>query len=89
MLERLQSRMMVLLSEKDEVVPVEMGERLFEVVMSNIGEERSQTQTPRKIIIEDALHENAWTERQWSVEMRDYIVMNKPSSQSEGSKDGR
>lgn len=65
LLQRLSHGMLVLLSEKDEVVPISMGTELFDIVQG--GGMR------RKVIIKSALHDNAWQRRQWSVEVIKYI----------------
>jgi len=54
------------LSEKDEVVPNSMGSELFGLVEG----EGSR----RKVIIQDALHENPWQQRQWVMEMNNFTM---------------
>lgn len=58
--------MLLLLSEKDEVVPISMGTELFNLVRG--------AGLRRRVIVEDALHENAWQQRQWTMEMSKYIA---------------
>ena len=64
LLNRLDKNMLVVLSMKDEIVPNEMGKALFEAASDNLksGQEHS---TRRLAIIPGALHDNAWTVRQW------------------------
>lgn len=67
-LARLSREMLVVLSEKDEVVPTIMGAELFAISRtepSDIG---------GKVIIRDALHENAWQQRQWAKEVKKYLA---------------
>jgi pimeloyl-ACP methyl ester carboxylesterase len=66
LLARLSQDMLVLLSEKDEVVPNSMGSELFDLV----GGEGSR----RKVTIQDALHEDAWQQRQWMMEMNKFTT---------------
>ncbi|KAL0954385.1 hypothetical protein HGRIS_003370 [Hohenbuehelia grisea] len=66
-LKRVARDMLMLLSEKDEVVPCEMGTSLFD--LSERGRGATAGGLGRKVIIKDALHENAWQQRQWSKEM--------------------
>jgi len=68
-LRRLTGDMMVLMSEKDEVVPPEMGAELFEVSRSGSGDGMG-----RKVVIKGALHDNAWQLRQWETEMGRYTT---------------
>jgi hypothetical protein len=72
--------MMVVVSEKDELVPKEMGQELWE---ASGGAGQDITKRPngndsdrfgRQVIIRDALHENAWKRRQWLKEMTQYIA---------------
>jgi len=77
LLARLSKDMLVLLSEKDEVVPPTMGMGLYGEGLSATGSRTERAtagdSTRRQIVIRGALHENAWTERQWSTEMRRYL----------------
>lgn len=61
---RLSRDMLVLLSEKDELVPNWMGMAILDATKS---EGRSS------VVIQDALHENAWEQRQWVREIARYI----------------
>lgn len=71
-LKRLTEDMMMILSEKDEVVPKEMGAELFEVAVGSRA--NANDRVGRKIVIQDALHENAWEQRQWLKEMKRYMT---------------
>jgi fermentation-respiration switch protein FrsA (DUF1100 family) len=77
-LKRLLPHMMVLVSEKDELVPKEMGTELFDAGVGSrvAGEDTDKALAGigRKVVIKDALHENAWEQRQWLTEMRKYIM---------------
>ena len=70
---RLSSNLMLFLSQQDELVPNVMGESLYEasytISVSNGGENSLRN----KVVLRNALHENAWKERLWSTEMRRYI----------------
>jgi hypothetical protein len=69
-LQRLKGDMMVLLSEKDEIVPPAMGAELFKASYSGSGDGPGAR---RKIVIKDALHDDAWLQQQWVAEMGRYI----------------
>lgn len=70
LLERLSRNVLVLLSEKDEMVPPTMGKTIFEAT----EDATQRDDMPRRcVIIKDALHEDAWVRRQWLTEMCDYI----------------
>jgi uncharacterized protein len=60
--------MMVMVSEKDEVVPGEMGRLLWD--QRRVG---SGVHIGRLVSIGGALHENAWRKREWTAEMRRYL----------------
>lgn len=60
---RLKQNHLIVLSEKDELVPREMGEQIWNALGS----------TGRKVVIERALHENAWSRPKWAREMRLFI----------------
>ena len=72
LLDRLDKNMLVVLSMKDEIVPNEMGKALFEAASDNLksGQEHSAR---RLAIIPGALHDNAWTVRQWRKEIETYV----------------
>jgi fermentation-respiration switch protein FrsA (DUF1100 family) len=72
-LSRLRKDMMVVVSEKDELVPKAMGERLWEA-SSNDTDKEGTDGFGSKVVIRDALHEDAWTHRQWLKEMMRYIA---------------
>lgn len=56
--------MLVLLSEKDELVPNSMGRDILSATKSK---GRSG------VVIQDALHENAWEQAQWAREIARYV----------------
>jgi uncharacterized protein len=91
-LARLKKDMMLLLSERDEVVPSSMGEAIWAAALHcGSGDSRPTTRETesnldsapahrtcekplrRKVVVEGALHEDAWTSRKWIVEVRRYI----------------
>lgn len=61
---KLSKDMLVLLSEKDELVPNWMGMSILDAVKSK---GRSS------VVIRDALHENAWEQAQWVREIARYV----------------
>lgn len=65
LLMKLSSRMLLLLSEKDELVPTSMGENLFRAGVDS--------EYKRKTVIKGALHEDAWRYRQWFLEIKRYV----------------
>jgi predicted alpha/beta hydrolase family esterase len=60
---RIRNNVLVVVSEHDELVPPDMGRRI------------AQESGGRVSIIRGALHEDAWTKRQWKEEMARYIRM--------------
>jgi hypothetical protein len=73
---------MVLVSERDEVVPPAMGREIFGVLRAsrNIEEGseggiagKTQETLGRLVVLEGALHEDAWRYREWSRAMRQYL----------------
>lgn len=74
LLARLSANMLMLLSEKDEVVPMSMGAELYDASETDQkGSRDDGLSVKRRVIIRGALHENAWTERQWRDEMLGYL----------------
>lgn len=76
---RLSKGMMILVSEKDEMVPNEMGRALWLAgedgeASSNEVEHGHPGRSGGIVVIRDALHENAWERRQWLKEMTRYIA---------------
>jgi uncharacterized protein len=59
---------MVIVSEKDEVVPGEMGKMIMD--QRGVGKHPG---IGRLVNISGALHEDAWQKRQWASEMRSYL----------------
>jgi len=73
-LERLSRKMLVMVSEKDEVVPREMGISLFTAMNPSPGTGVSEdSYLPRLVTVRDALHEDAWMQRQWASEVSKYL----------------
>ena len=73
---RIAKSMLVLTSEKDEIVPPEMGEKLYRSALKipRVESQDAGGFEPAKLmVIRGALHENAWNTRQWQIEIRDYI----------------
>ncbi|THH30537.1 hypothetical protein EUX98_g3660 [Antrodiella citrinella] len=70
LLRKLSPTLMLLLSKDDELVPNTMGESLFD---ASGGLCTSEAHVRRKVVLRNALHENAWKERKWLTEMRRYI----------------
>lgn len=70
---RVKKDMLIMVSEKDEVVPREMGEGLWHVGKESGDTEEGSGSLGRHVVIRDALHENAWERRQWLKEMSSYI----------------
>lgn len=64
-LRRVAKDMLVLVSARDEVVPREMGRALYDA--------RPLGGCAKFVVIEDALHENAWREKQWAHELASYL----------------
>lgn len=64
LLRRLSRDTLVLISEKDELVPGWMGAGILNAMKSKGGS---------GVIIRDALHENAWEQRQWAKEIAQYV----------------
>jgi uncharacterized protein len=73
LLKRLSQSMLLILSKKDEIVPNEQGLALFEAATVRSASKGSGANRSRAVIIPAALHENAWTERQWRNELELYI----------------
>jgi uncharacterized protein len=78
-LDRLRKDMMIVVSEMDEVVPAEMGKELWEasrggVDVSNDAKGSNSDGFGSKVVIQNALHDDAWQHRQWLKEMTRYIA---------------
>ena len=77
-------RTMVLVSERDEVVPPVMGREIFDVLrgsrdMTNEKGEAAVADGRREplgrfVVLEGALHEDAWRYRDWSGAMKQYLT---------------
>lgn len=75
-LSRLLQNPLFLVSEKDELVPRAMGDELWAAACGTFKEGRGVRQgaaTGRMVIVQGALHENAWQRRAWAEEMKRYI----------------
>lgn len=74
-------RAMVLVSERDEVVPPAMGKEIFGALRaSGVNQEgdvggsmRMQEPLGRFVVVEGALHEDAWQYREWTRAMKKYL----------------
>jgi pimeloyl-ACP methyl ester carboxylesterase len=65
--------MLILNSANDELVPPQMGQDMLEAA-SRVGSDNERPGTgPRRIVIPLALHDDAFTRRQWKDAMRGYI----------------
>ncbi|KAG8728551.1 hypothetical protein FRC11_010807, partial [Ceratobasidium sp. 423] len=66
---------LVVNSENDELVPPEMGRELVDAV-SNVhrGLPKPLGTGPRRVVVPGALHDDAFTKRQWKDEIRAYIT---------------
>lgn len=73
LLTRLSHSILVILSKKDEIVPYEQGLSLFNAVSSDVLSETGGEVRSRLVVLRRALHENAWTERQWRAELEMYV----------------
>ncbi|KAH8984456.1 Alpha/Beta hydrolase protein [Lactarius akahatsu] len=63
-------RAMVLVSERDEVVPPVMGQEIFDALKVPSG---TDGRIGRLVVLERALHEDAWRHRDWSQAMKQYL----------------
>ncbi|TDL22415.1 alpha/beta-hydrolase [Rickenella mellea] len=72
-LARVAPHVLVLLSEHDEIVPREMGQALHAASKSDGQGGVAGVGESRPVVIQDALHDNAWMQRQWVTEMRAYL----------------
>ncbi|KAH9979847.1 Alpha/Beta hydrolase protein [Lactifluus volemus] len=69
-------RAMVLVSERDEVVPPAMGREIFEVLQASGDAQEGwarEVAMRRLVMIEGALHEDAWRYRDWAQVMKQYF----------------
>jgi pimeloyl-ACP methyl ester carboxylesterase len=73
-------RAMVLVSERDEVVPPAMGKEIFGALRASGGNQegvggsmRMQDSLGRLVMVEGALHEDAWRYREWTRAMKTYF----------------
>ena len=74
-LHQLASRMLVLVSEHDEVVPPAMGHALLDASMERVPARAADGGALRHlVVIRNALHESAWQERRWRVAIGEYVT---------------
>ncbi|KAJ3539121.1 hypothetical protein NM688_g6413 [Phlebia brevispora] len=76
---------MVVLSEKDEIVPKSMGTSIFNssVLAKPMTENESEGRKLRRLVVIDrALHEDAWERRKWRMAMGEYISSVRPVSRN-------
>jgi uncharacterized protein len=77
-------RAMVLVSERDEVVPPAMGKEIFGALRASVGNQegwwegvgggmRMQEPLGRFVVVEGALHEDAWRYREWTRALKKYL----------------
>ncbi|GAB1525739.1 hypothetical protein RhiTH_008905 [Rhizoctonia solani] len=66
---------LIINSENDELVPSQMGEQILDAA-SKVHQELSNPlgTGPRRVVIPGALHDGAFTKRQWREEIRAYIA---------------
>ncbi|KAL4242841.1 polyketide transferase af380 family protein [Abortiporus biennis] len=73
LLGRLLKDMMVIVCEKDEIVPWEMGQSIYAASEKARSTSESEDGLGRNVVLKKALHETGWSEAKWLVEMRKYI----------------
>ncbi|CCL98525.1 uncharacterized protein FIBRA_00524 [Fibroporia radiculosa] len=79
LLARLSKEMLVLLSEKDEMVPTSMGMALYSAseqsdpAGASTRDHGAGRSAKRLIVIRGALHEHGWMEREWLAVMTEYL----------------
>ena len=73
-------RALVLVSERDEVVPPPMGKEMFGALQASAGNRegweggmRMQEPLGRFVVVEGALHEDAWRYRERTRAMKKYL----------------
>ena len=76
-------RAMVLVSERDEVVPPAMGKEIFGALRASWDDQegredvgssmRMQEPLGRFVVVEGALHEDAWRYREWRRAIKNYL----------------
>ncbi|GJE91713.1 alpha/beta hydrolase [Phanerochaete sordida] len=86
LLHRLARGMLLVLSKKDEIVPNCQGMAIFDAARA--GEEDAEKEgTRRVVVLNSALHENAWRDRQWRTEVEAYVraIQERPTDEKTGS----
>jgi pimeloyl-ACP methyl ester carboxylesterase len=66
-------RTMVLVSERDEVVPPAMGREISDVLQGSRDMDGKRVSLGRFVVLEGALHEDAWRYQDWTRAMRQYL----------------
>ncbi|KAH9954940.1 hypothetical protein BC827DRAFT_913897 [Russula dissimulans] len=69
-------RTMVLVSERDEVVPPAMGREIFDALQEGGEGVDTGRKVGRWVVLEGALHEDGWQYRDWSRAMAEYFECN-------------
>ena len=85
LLARLSQSMLVGLSKKDEVVPYEQGLSLFNAAIGGAASKGENREGSKLVVLRTALHENAWAERQWRLELEMYVCSLLVHAQTVGS----
>ena len=73
LLGRLAERTLVILSEKDELVPNEMGEAILRALRARQQSPHPDELSRQVVVIPSALHETAWMDRRWRRAIGDYV----------------
>ena len=66
-------RTMVLVSERDEVVPPTMGREISDLLRGSRDMNGRRESLGRLVVLEGALHEDAWRYQDWSRAMKQYL----------------
>jgi uncharacterized protein len=73
LLDTLRKDMLVILSQKDEIVPNSMGMALLRAAQSVNLKKMDTTSSSRSVLITGALHDSAWKNTQWRQEFECYV----------------
>jgi pimeloyl-ACP methyl ester carboxylesterase len=65
---RLCGRMLLINSERDEFIPVDMGKQVFEAAQSGKKEARG-----KRVVVRESFHEDAWSKHEWGQAIRKYF----------------
>ncbi|KAI0344482.1 hypothetical protein BDW22DRAFT_1471872 [Trametopsis cervina] len=74
LLDKLKRSIMVVLSENDEIVPNDMGKAFWHFAQLGGSQESTGAPLGRIVNIPGALHDDAWTKRQWQKELDSYMT---------------